>query len=90
MEKKQETKDAVQVPIQKGNMEIGISTFLEATIDPETGQQMSHAKRLRHAVEEIVVAEQAGLDVYGIGEHHRADYAGSAPEIVLAAAAGLT
>ena len=51
---------------------------------------MSHAKRLRHAVEEIVVAEQAGLDVYGIGEHHRADYAGSAPEIVLAAAAGLT
>lgn len=72
------------------NMEIGISTFLEATPDPVTGQVISHAERLRHAVEEIVLADQAGLDVYGIGEHHRADYAGTAPAVVLAAAAAMT
>lgn len=71
-------------------MEIGISTFLEATADPDTGKAISHAERLRNAVEEIVVADQAGLDVYGIGEHHRADYAGTAPAVVLAAAAAMT
>lgn len=71
-------------------MEIGISTFLEATKDPETGQPMSHAKRLRNAVEEMMLADQVGLDVYGIGEHHRPDYAGSAPAVVLAAGAAVT
>lgn len=72
------------------DMEIGISTFLEATPDPATGVTISHAERLRNAIEEIVVADQAGLDVYGIGEHHRADYAGTAPAVVLAAAASVT
>ncbi|NHN35300.1 LLM class flavin-dependent oxidoreductase [Paenibacillus agricola] len=71
-------------------MEIGISTFLEATADPVTGEVISHAARLRDAVEEIVLADQVGLDVYGIGEHHRADYAGTAPAVVLAAAAAMT
>jgi probable LLM family oxidoreductase len=72
------------------NMEIGISTFLETTPDPVTGKVMSHAERLRNAVEEIVLADQVGLDVYGIGEHHRADYAGTSPAVVLAAAAAMT
>jgi probable LLM family oxidoreductase len=72
------------------NMEIGISTFLETTPDPVTGTVISHAERLRNAVEEIVLADQVGLDVYGIGEHHRADYAGTAPAVVLAAAAAMT
>lgn len=72
------------------SMEIGISTFLEATPDPATGVAISHAERLRNAVEEIILADQVGLDVYGVGEHHRADYAGSAPAIVLAAAASAT
>ena len=71
-------------------MEIGISTFLETTPDPATGKIMSHAQRLRDAVEEIVLADEVGLDVYGIGEHHRADYAGTAPAVVLAAAAPMT
>ncbi|KIL41472.1 luciferase [Gordoniibacillus kamchatkensis] len=71
-------------------MEIGISTFLETTPDPVTGQVISQAERLRDAIEEIVLADQAGLDVYGVGEHHRPDYAGSAPAVVLAAAAGMT
>ncbi|ANE48825.1 luciferase [Paenibacillus swuensis] len=71
-------------------MEIGISTFLETTPDPVTGKIMSHAERLRNGVEEIVLADQVGLDVYGIGEHHRADYAGTAPAVILAAAASVT
>ncbi|WP_256759430.1 LLM class flavin-dependent oxidoreductase [Cohnella sp. WQ 127256] len=72
------------------HMEIGISTFLEATPNPVIGQAISHAQRLRDAVEEIVLADQVGLDVYGIGEHHRADYAATAPAVVLAAAAAMT
>lgn len=72
------------------SMEIGISTFLETTPNPVTGEVISHAERLRHAVEEIVLADQVGLDVYGIGEHHRADYAGTSPAVVLAAAAAMT
>jgi probable LLM family oxidoreductase len=75
---------------QAATMEIGISTFLETTPDPTTGNVISHAERIRNAVEEIVMADQVGLDVYGIGEHHRADYAGTAPAVVLAAAAALT
>jgi probable LLM family oxidoreductase len=75
---------------QTTNMEIGISTFLETTPDPVTGGLISHAERLRNAVDEIVLADQVGLDVYGIGEHHRADYAGTAPAVVLAAAAAMT
>lgn len=74
----------------KKKFEIGITTFLEATTDPETGKAYDHAKRLRNAVEEVVLADDVGLDVYAIGEHHRADYAASAPAIILAAAAGLT
>jgi probable LLM family oxidoreductase len=71
-------------------MEIGISTFLATTPDPATGKRLSQAERLRQAVEEIVLADQVGLDVYGVGEHHRPDYACSAPAVVLAAAAPLT
>lgn len=70
--------------------ELGISTFLEATVDPETGKPMSHAKRLQHAIEEMQLADEVGLDVYGIGEHHRQDYASSAPAVILAAAAATT
>lgn len=72
------------------DMEIGISTFLEASPNPPIGKAVSHAERLRQAVEEIVLADQVGLDVYGVGEHHRPDYAGSAPAVVLAAAAAMT
>lgn len=68
-------------------MEIGISTFLETTPDPRTGKVISHGERLRHAVERIVLAYEVGPDVYGVKEHHRADYTSSAPAIVLAAAA---
>ncbi|MGX4588296.1 LLM class flavin-dependent oxidoreductase [Paenibacillus chitinolyticus] len=71
-------------------MEIGISTFVETTPDVHTGEVISHAQRLREVVEEIVLADRVGLDVYGVGEHHRKDYAASSPAIVLAAAAPQT
>ncbi|MEH7382692.1 LLM class flavin-dependent oxidoreductase [Bacillus sp. JJ1533] len=71
-------------------MEIGISTFVETTPDPRTGEVISHAQRIREVVEEIVLADQVGLDIFGVGEHHREDYAASAPAMVLAAAASQT
>ena len=71
-------------------MELGIYSFAEATPDPETGETMTAAQRLREIVEEIEVADEVGLDVYGVGEHHRPDYTSSAPAVVLAAAASRT
>ncbi|WP_025686191.1 LLM class flavin-dependent oxidoreductase [Paenibacillus maysiensis] len=71
-------------------MEIGISTFVETTPDTQTGEVISHAQRIREVVEEIVLADRVGLDVYGVGEHHRKDYAASAPAVILAAAASQT
>src|SRR5688500_13435320 len=71
-------------------MEIGIYTFAETALDPATGSQVGSAQRLRDLMEEIELADQVGLDVFGVGEHHRADYAVSAPAVVLAAAAERT
>ncbi len=61
-------------------VELGISTFGETTELEGTGQTYSHAERIRQLVAEIELADKVGLDVYGIGEHHRADFAVSAPE----------
>lgn len=71
-------------------MEIGLSTFVETTPNVETGEVVSHAQRLREVVEEIILADRVGLDVFGVGEHHRKDYAASSPAVVLAAAAPQT
>src|SRR5687768_16358923 len=71
-------------------MEIGIYTFAETRLDPATGRQLGAHDRLKHLLEEIELADQVGLDVFGVGEHHRPDYAVSAPAVVLAAAAPLT
>jgi len=71
-------------------LELGISTFVETNPDIQTGHLISHAERIRQVVDEIVLADQVGLDVYGVGEHHRADYAASAPAIILAAGAAKT
>ncbi|HEY6628557.1 MAG TPA: LLM class flavin-dependent oxidoreductase, partial [Acidimicrobiia bacterium] len=71
-------------------MELGITTFAETYPDPLTGEKISHGQRLRQVLDEIVLAEEVGLDVYGVGEHHRPDFAASAPAVVLAAAAGMT
>ncbi|WP_262272403.1 LLM class flavin-dependent oxidoreductase [Microvirga yunnanensis] len=71
-------------------MELGLYTFGDVGADPVTGRRVSPAERLRNLVEEIVLADQAGLDVFGLGEHHRPDYAVSAPAVALAAAATQT
>ena len=68
-------------------MELGIYTFAEATPDPATGQVITAERRLLDLMEEIELADQVGLDVFGVGEHHRPDYVVSAPAVVLAAAA---
>ena len=69
------------------SIELGISTFGETTLLESTGKSISHDQRIRELVEEIELADQVGLDIYAIGEHHREDFAVSAPEIVLAAGA---
>jgi probable LLM family oxidoreductase len=71
-------------------MEIGLYTFGDVGVDPMTGHRIGPAERLRNLVEEIVLADQTGLDVFGLGEHHRPDYAVSAPAVALAAAATQT
>jgi probable LLM family oxidoreductase len=71
-------------------MEIGIYTFAEVSPDPVTAEPTDPAVRLHHLIEEIELADQVGLDVFGVGEHHRPDFAVSAPAIVLAAAAQRT
>ncbi|MBO0787019.1 MAG: LLM class flavin-dependent oxidoreductase [Actinobacteria bacterium] len=70
--------------------EIGIMTFGEITEDPVTGARPSPRQRARETIEMAQVADEAGLDVFGAGEHHRSDFVGSAPAILLAAAAEAT
>jgi probable LLM family oxidoreductase len=70
-------------------VEIGIYTFGEVT-PGAGGAPVSVAQRLRDLIEEIELADQVGLDVFGVGEHHRPDYAVSAPAVLLAAAAERT
>ncbi|HSK93612.1 MAG TPA: LLM class flavin-dependent oxidoreductase [Candidatus Angelobacter sp.] len=71
-------------------MEIGVYTFGEVTPDARTGEQISVEQRMRNLVEEIELADRVGLDVFGVGEHHRPDYVVSAPAVILAAAATRT
>ena len=71
-------------------MELGAYTFAELTPDPATGRMVTPAERLRDLIEEIELADQVGLEVFGVGEHHRPDFAVSAPAVVLAAAAERT
>ena len=71
-------------------MELGLYTFAELTPDPATGRAISPALRLRNLMEEASLADEVGLDVFAIGEHHRPDFAVSAPIVTLAAAAERT
>ncbi|MBX7141952.1 MAG: LLM class flavin-dependent oxidoreductase [Chitinophagales bacterium] len=71
-------------------MEIGIYTFGETTADPLTGKVISYEQRMKDMLEEAELADQLGLEVYGVGEHHRRDFSVSAPAVVLAAIAQCT
>jgi len=70
--------------------EIGIMTFGEVTEDPVSGMLRTPHQRARETIELAKVADEVGLDVFGMGEHHRSDFVGSAPSIMLAAAAEAT
>jgi alkanesulfonate monooxygenase SsuD/methylene tetrahydromethanopterin reductase-like flavin-dependent oxidoreductase (luciferase family) len=71
-------------------MEIGLFTFAELQADPADGSRITPEQRLRNLIEEVELADQVGLDVFGLGEHHRPDFVVSAPAVVLAAAAERT
>ena len=71
-------------------MELGVTSFADTPPDLATGVMGDHGIRLRQVLAEIELAEEVGLDVYALGEHHRRDMAASAPAITLAAAAGRT
>jgi probable LLM family oxidoreductase len=75
--------------IQDSIMELGLYTFADVSLTPGP-DSISPRQRLRNLIEEIELADQVGLDVFGLGEHHRPDYAASAPVVALAAAAERT
>jgi probable LLM family oxidoreductase len=70
-------------------LELGLDTFGDVTSGAD-GKPLTHAQVLRNVVDEAVLADELGIDFIGIGEHHRADFAVSAPEVVLAAMAART
>ncbi|NTI23025.1 LLM class flavin-dependent oxidoreductase [Rhizobium rhizogenes] len=71
-------------------MELGLYTFADVNPDPALNKGAEAVRRLNNLIEEIELADQVGLDVFGLGEHHRPDYAASAPAVALAAAAART
>src|SRR6202163_1378151 len=71
-------------------MQIGVDSFGAVISDPATGLTMSHLQRMDNLLDEIVLADEVGLDVFGIGEHHRSEFVDSAPPVILGAAATRT
>ncbi len=71
-------------------MEIGVYTLADLGPDPHTGKTIPTKQRIEEIVEAAKIADEAGLDVFGVGEHHRLDYAVSAPSIVLSAISQVT
>src|SRR3954470_22805850 len=70
-------------------MQIGVDSFVAATVDA-AGRAVGPARHLSELLEAITLADQVGLDVFGIGEHHRREFLDSAPTVILAAAAART
>jgi probable LLM family oxidoreductase len=71
-------------------LQLGITTFVETLPDPKTGKPIGQDERIQQILKEVKLAEAVGLDYYGIGEHHRKEFAASAPHMILAAAASIT
>jgi len=70
-------------------IELGLDTFGDVTRD-DSGELISDAQAIRNVVDQAVLADQVGLSFFGVGEHHRREFAVSSPELVLAAAAART
>jgi probable LLM family oxidoreductase len=71
-------------------MQLGVDSFAAAISDPATGITITPVERMGHLLEEMELADKVGLDTFGIGEHHRAEFLDSAPTVILAAAAART
>lgn len=71
-------------------MELGLYTFADVAPDKTSGKALNANQRFKNLLEEIQLADQLGLDVFALGEHHREDYAISAPAVALGAAAAIT
>ncbi|MGH2384693.1 MAG: LLM class flavin-dependent oxidoreductase [Candidatus Limnocylindria bacterium] len=75
---------------ERSPFEIGFMTFAEITADPDTGTLPSAHPRAQETIERARLADEVGLDLFAVGERHRTDFVGSAPSVVLAAAAQAT
>ncbi len=71
-------------------MELGIGMFGDMSFDFQTNKYQHASKRLKEIIEEVKLADELGIDLFAMGEHHREDYAVAAPEILLAAVAPVT
>lgn len=71
-------------------MQLGLDSFIAIRPDPVTGATPEPAERFRQLLEEITLADRSGLDVFGIGEHHRHDFLDASPAVILGAAAAIT
>lgn len=71
-------------------LQIGIDSFIASQPNPLTGVAVTPAERMANLLEEVTLADESGLDVFGVGEHHRGDFLDSAPALILAAAAART
>ena len=71
-------------------MELGVDSFVATGLDPEGAGRVGDAGRVRELLEQAALADQVGLDVFGVGEHHRPDYLSSSPAVLLAAIAART
>jgi probable LLM family oxidoreductase len=75
---------------QVEKMQVGVDSFAAQSVEDGSGGAVSASDSIRHLVERIELADQAGLDVFGVGEHHRREFLDSAPAVILAAAAART
>src|SRR5690606_15263916 len=80
----------VSLKDNKDEMELGLSTFADLGTDNSSTNSINTSRRIADLMEEIKLADEVGLDVFGVGEHHRPDYAVSSPVTILAAAAAIT
>lgn len=84
------TKSAADLSNKTRPFEIGLYSFVELLAHPTTGEKIGPVERMRNLLETIELADQVGLDVFAIGEHHRTEYLASAPLVILGAAAERT
>src|ERR1700704_2845557 len=71
------------------HLELGLDTFGDVTAGDD-GRPLPYAQVIRNVIDEAVLADELGIDFFGVGEHHRSDFAVSSPEVVLAAIGGRT